>query len=227
MTGAMWRVVREGITAVASRLPLWKTPSWLELQAHYVAETSNGAAEMKSESSPKAVESAEEGVPIKKRVITVIVGTIVFLGIMPTIFLLLGGWIDQVIEIQVARSVEIATASAGLLVGVMLFGSAAFVMWRDGEGTPAPTAPPRRLVVTGPYRFCRNPILLGEMFYFFGFSTLADSLVTGIFVFLLVIGSGLLVLLLVGEDKGLEDKFGDEYRKYRSKTPWLIPGFPR
>jgi protein-S-isoprenylcysteine O-methyltransferase Ste14 len=47
---------------------------------------------------------------------------------------------------------------------VLGFGVALRCVWdfgKTGHGTPAPIAPPRRLVVTGVYRYVRNPMYLG------------------------------------------------------------------
>jgi protein-S-isoprenylcysteine O-methyltransferase Ste14 len=38
----------------------------------------------------------------------------------------------------------------------------------EGESTLAPWDPPRRLVVTGPYRFVRNPMISGVIFLLLG-----------------------------------------------------------
>jgi protein-S-isoprenylcysteine O-methyltransferase Ste14 len=49
---------------------------------------------------------------------------------------------------------------------VLGFAVAVRCIWdfgRTGHGTPAPMAPPQRLVVVGPYRYVRNPMYLGSL----------------------------------------------------------------
>src|SRR5512142_1653172 len=41
--------------------------------------------------------------------------------------------------------------------------------WR-GLGTPAPFDPPRKLVISGPYRYVRNPMYVGMGVVFIGFA---------------------------------------------------------
>src|SRR4051812_19929428 len=48
-----------------------------------------------------------------------------------------------------------------LIVGVSLFVSSLWRFGTDGEGTLAPWDPPRKLVVAGPYRYVRNPMISG------------------------------------------------------------------
>src|SRR3954447_13055284 len=59
---------------------------------------------------------------------------------------------------------EIATQLLGLIVlgvGGVLFAASLRRFVSEGDGTLAPWDPPRRLVVRGPYRYVRNPMISG------------------------------------------------------------------
>ena len=76
------------------------------------------------------------------------------------------------------------------------------------------------LVTNGVYRFTRNPMYLAMALLYLGAALAADS------VLALVLLPPLLVLVRVGvisrEERYLERRFGDEYRRYRSSVRrWL------
>ncbi len=92
---------------------------------------------------------------------------------------------------------------------------------RIGKGTLAPWDPTERLVVEGPYRYVRNPmitavlaVLLGEAAVFGSAGVLAWA---GAF---LAVNWTYFVLV---EEPGLERRFGDEYRAYKRAVPRWIP----
>ena len=55
-----------------------------------------------------------------------------------------------------------------LLIGLALLASSLRRFVGDGKGTLAPRDPPRELVINGPYRYVRNPMISGVMFVLFG-----------------------------------------------------------
>src|SRR5262245_59489260 len=64
-----------------------------------------------------------------------------------------------------ASGIALAVCAALLLIpGVMLFGSSLRGFFTSGRGTLAPWDPPSRLVVSGPYRYVRNPMIAGVIF---------------------------------------------------------------
>ena len=90
-----------------------------------------------------------------------------------------------------------------------------------GNGTPAPWAPPRRLVVRGPYRHVRNPmitsvlLMLGAESLFFGSWHLAG--------WMLVFFLGNAIYFPLVEERALERRFGDDYRRYMANVPRWFP----
>jgi protein-S-isoprenylcysteine O-methyltransferase Ste14 len=111
----------------------------------------------------------------------------------------------------------------GMLLGLGIIGLLdSFVRFAvQGLGTPAPVFPTRHLVVTGLYRYVRNPMYVAVAFTIFG-----QSLILGN-VALLAYG-GLVWLLfhvfvMVYEEPVLRSSFGDEYKSFCAEVPRWIP----
>ncbi len=120
------------------------------------------------------------------------------------------------------------------LGGVLIVGGLAvlvdcFVRFARSLGTPAPLAPTERLVVTGAYRFVRNPIyvaveaiILGQALLFWNAAVLVYAAVPALVVHLFVVGY---------EEPTLRQQFPDDYPLYAANvrrwlprlTPWNPP----
>jgi protein-S-isoprenylcysteine O-methyltransferase Ste14 len=85
-----------------------------------------------------------------------------------------------------------------------------------GRGTPAPFDPPRRLVVTGPYRFVRNPMYIGAAMALAGAALFYQSWALVGYLIALAVVTHLLVTFY--EEPTLRRMFGDEYRGYCART---------
>jgi protein-S-isoprenylcysteine O-methyltransferase Ste14 len=112
--------------------------------------------------------------------------------------------------------------------GVLLAGLGLTLMYatirlfaRSGEGTLAPWDPPRKLVVEGPYRHVRNPMISGVWFLLAGEAVLAGSV--GIALWLAVFATANVIYMPLSEEPGLERRFGEEYRAYKRAVPAWIP----
>ena len=92
---------------------------------------------------------------------------------------------------------------------------------RYGEGTPAPWEPPRKLVVTGPYRYVRNPMIIGALLILLAETLLFRSLPLLLWATIFFLVNALYFPLF--EEKGLEKRFGEEYRAYKARVPRWLP----
>lgn len=104
--------------------------------------------------------------------------------------------------------------------GAFLAGWCALAFAIRGLGTPAPFDPPRRLVVTGLYRFVRNPMYVGMGILLIGEAWLigrVEILYEALIAFALVSA-----FILVYEEPTLRSKFGDDYAEYcRNVRRWI------
>jgi protein-S-isoprenylcysteine O-methyltransferase Ste14 len=83
-----------------------------------------------------------------------------------------------------------------------------------GRGTPAPVAPPQRLVVVGCYRYVRNPMYLGFAMGWIGlwivFGHPDRVLIAGV----AAVAIGVHLFVIFYEEPTLRRKFGTEYEQY-------------
>lgn len=144
-----------------------------------------------------------------------------------TVTILVPVWIARKYAVHVAAP---STVAEGLLlipgIGFLLAGLALFTACllrfaTRGRGTLAPWDPPRSLVVSGPYRFVRNPMISGVIFILFGEALFLRSLPHATWAVAFA-GFNLLYIPLL-EEPLLEARFGDAYRRYRSNVPRILP----
>ena len=108
-----------------------------------------------------------------------------------------------------------------LVVGLILFSASLRKFASDGEGTLAPWDPPRRLVVRGPYRYVRNPMISGVVSVLFGEALVLLSRPHFVWA-LIFLGVNFIYIPLL-EEPGLRLRFGDSYVEYCGHVRRLIP----
>jgi protein-S-isoprenylcysteine O-methyltransferase Ste14 len=119
---------------------------------------------------------------------------------------------------------ELAAHIAGaviFLAGFSLFAWCISLFARFGNGTLAPWDPTRRLVAVGPYRYVRNPMIAGVVTMLIAEAVVRGSRVLAIWAATFVLLN--YIFFLAFEEPDLERRFGDDYRRYKTKVPRWIP----
>jgi protein-S-isoprenylcysteine O-methyltransferase Ste14 len=104
-------------------------------------------------------------------------------------------------------------------VAIMVWCAVDFVC--KGRGTPVPLDPPKELVITGLYKYTRNPMYIGALLIQAGNALWFGSLAQVIYWFFLFIGFTLFIR--ANEEPTLRKTFGEEYEEYYNNVPrWII-----
>jgi protein-S-isoprenylcysteine O-methyltransferase Ste14 len=138
-------------------------------------------------------------------------------------FWLLPGWLG----------LRVATAGAArwrwlaAIPSILGFAVALRCVWDfgwTGRGTPAPILPPQRLVVTGFYRYVRNPMYVGfaagwiGLWIVFGHANAVAIAVVG------AVALGVHLFVRFYEEPTLRRKFGTDYEEYCRNVHRWFPG---
>jgi protein-S-isoprenylcysteine O-methyltransferase Ste14 len=91
-----------------------------------------------------------------------------------------------------------------------------------GRGTPAPWDPPRRLVVTGLYRYVRNPMYVGMGAFLLGEAMLLPEITRGMLMVIAAAWLAVTAFIMLYEEPTLRRLFAGDYDNYcRHVRRWL------
>jgi protein-S-isoprenylcysteine O-methyltransferase Ste14 len=117
------------------------------------------------------------------------------------------------------RVIGILLIAAGL--PVLLDSFVRFAL--QGLGTPAPVFPTRHLVVSGLYRYVRNPMYVAVVSLILGQGLLLGSI--SILEYGIAVSFGFCLFVLLYEEPTLRRHFGSEYEEFCANVPRWIPHF--
>ena len=160
----------------------------------------------------------------KYRRVLAVLGSALFLVLAPgTVVGIIPWWISKW-QVRAGLSGSLFVQLLGFLVLlvsilVLLDSFARFAL--QGIGTPAPVLPTRHLVVTGLYRYVRNPMYVGVVSAVLGQSMILENLfLLGYAAFVCFISH---LFVVTYEEPALRRTFGNEYQFYCANVPRWIP----
>jgi protein-S-isoprenylcysteine O-methyltransferase Ste14 len=161
---------------------------------------------------------------LSSRSLTAIIGSVVFLFVAPGLFGFLIPWYVtgwRMAEPTLGFEPSRWLGGALLLLGggVLLDSFARFAL--QGRGTPAPIYPTATLVVSGAYRYLRNPMYLAVISSIAGQGLLFGSL--ALLVYALAFGLVTHLFVRLYEEPTLRDTYGAQYDAYAANVRRWLP----
>jgi protein-S-isoprenylcysteine O-methyltransferase Ste14 len=157
------------------------------------------------------------------------VGGLLIVGLIPWGLWQASAAFDHLTGIQLIPSAALrVTVAVALVLLGLPFGLWSIVAQNTiGKGGPveiaglAVTPKTQNLVVTGPYKYTRNPMLLGACVFYYGIAVYLNSPIA-VAIVTLFMAVMLAEVKLIEEPRLLRD-FGNEYEEYRQRVHMFVP----
>ena len=124
------------------------------------------------------------------------------------------------VDIEVSNPRHLLGLS-GMAAGAVLLLACILEFARRGRGTLSPVDPPKHLVVSGLYRFVRNPMYLSVTLVVLGQVLLTFS--QGLLLYWITWFTIVNVFVMGYEEPTLRRQFGDEYERYTRAVGRWVP----
>jgi len=115
-----------------------------------------------------------------------------------------------------------AVALVQIAIGFAIYVRCVWDFAARGRGIPAPLEHPKQLVVTGLYRYVRNPMYVGVLLVMLGEALFFRS--QPLLEYTIIWFAIVHVVVLVYEEPNLRRKFGSSYDDYAATVGRWIPG---
>jgi protein-S-isoprenylcysteine O-methyltransferase Ste14 len=139
----------------------------------------------------------------------------------------LPGTVTVLVPALLLAGADLAPWPLAVLGGALLCAGLGLIAWTValfagiGRGTLAPWDPTSRLVVRGPYRHVRNPMISGVLAVLLGEAALFGSL--ELLAWFAVVFAVNAVYFPLVEEPGLRRRFGADYEEYAARVPRWLP----
>jgi len=135
-----------------------------------------------------------------------------------TVLILVPLWIEPNRTIHVRFSLILAILFIAIGLAVMFVTISSFI--KIGKGTLAPWTPTKRLVIAGPYKYVRNPMIMAVLVILLGEALALRSQNILIWAGTFFVVNTIYFILF--EEPNLEQRFGNDYQEYkRNVSRWL------
>ncbi len=161
--------------------------------------------------------------PNKNRIWALAIGALIFPITIPILLTVVLPRLDEYFGIG-----PLTYGMGNIIIGIgMIVLGGILALWTIAiqitlaSGTPFPMLPTKKLLIVGPFKYCRNPMTLGTIVAYAGIAVLIGSFTALLTVVLLA--AALIGYLKLIEEKELVLRFGSEYIEYKKRTPFIIP----
>lgn len=113
------------------------------------------------------------------------------------------------------------------VIGVVFAIWSNLFLYKVGKGGPVDafgvsiSPQTKKLVTTGPYKYCRNPMVFGAFSFYTSLALFLNSL--PVFIALIIFICLIIILLKISEEKRLLKDLGDEFLAYKKHVPMIFP----
>jgi protein-S-isoprenylcysteine O-methyltransferase Ste14 len=169
----------------------------------------------------------------KKMILGYIVGGLLVLVLVPSMIYIITSLLDNVYRLVIIQNSIIRWIIIILLLVIgLLYGFwSVSIQNTIGKGGPLEignieiSPKTKNLVVSGPYKNTRNPMLFGTFLIYLAFALFINSIISVILVCTIFVF--MLTVVVKMEEKRLLKDFGNQYEEYRKKVSMFIPWFQR
>jgi protein-S-isoprenylcysteine O-methyltransferase Ste14 len=126
------------------------------------------------------------------------------------------------------HNTRLVSEPLNVIISLPLFAAGVILsMWTtlifsSKKATPVPVHPPEMLITKGPYKYTRNPMHTGLFLIMIASGIYYGSLLSlAVFTPVYILFDTLMIKYI--EEPGLVKRLGEEYVKYRERTPMFFP----